>query len=217
MLLQESNTDTYPSFIADSDFWTIVKAYQAWRDQLQKLQGQGSGWRRKIRDFCGRHFLSEANLEMIEDMKRQYLELLLDIGFVKSNDIEDLQGYQVKRGGKMRWCSVPPVYNEHATSVPVVNAAIMAGLYPKMAERHGETFANNKHTAMRIHPSSILFGRETSLSSDFLVYNTVVMNGEQIYMWEATTIEPVAVMLLASDMEIKVKNKSNELFDTKVS
>ncbi|KAI7881164.1 P-loop containing nucleoside triphosphate hydrolase protein [Lichtheimia hyalospora FSU 10163] len=193
---------------ADSDFWTIVKAYQAWRDQLQKLQGQGSGWRRKIRDFCGRHFLSEANLEMMEDMKRQYLELLLDIGFVKSNDIEDLQGYQIKRGGKMRWCSVPPIYNEHATSVPVVNAATMAGLYPKLAERHGETFANDKHTAMRIHPSSMLFGRETSLSSDFLVYNTVVMNGEQIYMWEATTIEPVAVMLLASDMEIKHKQRT---------
>ncbi|KAG2222294.1 hypothetical protein INT45_006973 [Circinella minor] len=192
---------------ADSDFWTIFRAYDTWRAQLQKLLQQKSGWRRKIRDFCQKNYLSHDNLEMIEDMKRQYLGLLVSIGFVKmDDDTSDLvEKYEMKR--QTKWCKVPQAYNVYARSVPVVNAAIMAGLYPKLAERDNEVFYNNKLSGMKIHPSSMLFGRQRMLSSDFLVYNTVVMNGEQIYLWEATTIDPVAVMLLAADLEIKHKQR----------
>ena len=140
---------------------------------------------------------------MIEDMKRQYLGLLISIGFVKIDDTSEfIDHYEVQR--QTKWCVVPQAYNVHARSVPVVNAAIMAGLYPKLAERDGEVFFNKKLSGMKIHPSSILFGRQRVLSSDFLVYNTVVMNGDQVFLWESTTVDPVAVVLLAADMDIKV-------------
>ncbi|KAI9246269.1 P-loop containing nucleoside triphosphate hydrolase protein [Phascolomyces articulosus] len=191
---------------ADSDFWTIYRAYDTWRSQFQHLLQQKSGWRRKIREFCQKNYLSHDNLEMIEDMKRQYLGLLISIGFVKAEDASDLvERYELKR--QTKWCKVPPACNVYARSVPVVNAAIMAGLYPKLAERDNEVFHNNKLSGMQIHPSSMLFGRQRMLSSDFLVYNTVVMNGEKIFMWEATTIDPVAIMLLAADLEIKHKQR----------
>ncbi|KAI8139726.1 P-loop containing nucleoside triphosphate hydrolase protein [Fennellomyces sp. T-0311] len=191
---------------ADSDFWTIYRAYDTWRAHLQKLLQQKSGWRRKIREFCDKHFLSHDNLEMIEDMKRQYLGLLISIGFVKADDAgEFIDRYEVKR--QTKWCVVPQAYNIHARSVPVVNAAIMAGLYPKLAERDDEVFFNKKLAGMKIHPSSMLFGRQRILSSDFLVYNTVVMNGDQVFLWESTTVDPVAVVLLAADMEIKHKQR----------
>ncbi|KAI9310937.1 P-loop containing nucleoside triphosphate hydrolase protein [Dichotomocladium elegans] len=191
------------AYIADSDFWTIYKGYQSWRAQLQKLQGIPGYWRR-IRAFCDTNYMSESNLETIEEVKRQYLELLVDIGFVKTHG-DELRQNRYDRG--IRWCNIPAAYDEYSGSVPVVNAAIMAGLYPKLGLRKGGMFMNAKHSSMWIHPSSMLHGRESFLFSDFVVYNTVVMNHDTIYLREAAAVDAVAVMLLCADMNIKHKQK----------
>lgn len=136
---------------------------------------------------------------MIEDMKRQYLDLLVGIGFVKASERSCM-------AGSFQFCNVPTAYNVYAHSVPVVHGAIVAGLYPKLAVRDGLTFVNPSFS-MQIHPSSVLHQTETLLPSDFIVYNTVVMTHETVYSWEAASIDAVAVMLLASDMEIKVTKR----------
>ncbi|KAI9029584.1 P-loop containing nucleoside triphosphate hydrolase protein [Phycomyces nitens] len=186
---------------AESDFWTIYMAYKAWRAKLLQVQGK-PGWIRKMREFCSTNFLSQQNLEMIEDMKKQYLGLLISIGFVnaKGNPLDD---YEIKRSLKL--CQIPSVYDTYSDSIPIVNAAIVAGLYPKVAARARDTglFMTDK-LAMHIHPSSTLFGREKQLKSEFLVYNTIVMSNEKVYLWEASSVDSVAVMLFATRMEIKV-------------
>ncbi|KAI8388265.1 P-loop containing nucleoside triphosphate hydrolase protein [Radiomyces spectabilis] len=185
---------------ANSDFWTIYKAYDSWRKEYEKVK-DSSNWKKKIRDFCRKHYLSERNLEMVEDMKRQYLGLLASIGFVRSEDRSMMRSYDVKRS--INLCKVPDIYNSNSLSVPVVNAAITAGLYPKLAV-YSETnhhFMNGK-LMLDIHPTSILFGKEDLLKKDFLVYNTVVMS-KNIYLWEAASVHAIAIILLASNLDIK--------------
>jgi ATP-dependent RNA helicase DHX29 len=198
--------------VHDSDFLTIYKAYDTWRQHLVDLRDKqkisASNLMRKMRKFCKDNFLSEQNLEMIEEMKQQYLGLLVSIGFVKTK--VEANRYDIKRSG-VRLCQVPDAYNEHAYSIPVINAALTAGLYPKMAEylRQSKQIINKK-MELQIHPSSMLFRREYSLASDFLVYNTVVMNNangqmkDKVYMWETASIDPVAVILLSTGLDIKV-------------
>ncbi|KAG0174845.1 hypothetical protein DFQ28_007345 [Apophysomyces sp. BC1034] len=189
---------------ADSDFWTIYKAYCCWREQLEKVRQQ-PGWTRKMREFCSKHFLSEQNLEMIEDMKKQYLELLVSIGFVKAPGEVVAPRYELKRMNRM--CHVPSQYDVYSNSVAVVNAAIVAGLYPKVTvySHENRQFMNNT-LAVQIHPSSVLHCRQGMLAHDFLVYNTIVMS-DKVYLWETASINAAVVMLLARDMDIKHKKR----------
>ncbi|KAI8355119.1 P-loop containing nucleoside triphosphate hydrolase protein [Choanephora cucurbitarum] len=194
-----------------SDFLTIYKAYVEWRKRLETLQQDAAlshaSIRRSLSRFCKENFLSEQNLEMIEDMKRQYLGLLVSIGFVKS------EKDTYKRSG-IQLCQIPDVYNLHAHSVPVINAALTAGLYPKAAEFVKQTRQiSRRDLALAIHPSSILFQKEHAFASEFMIYNTVVMNHsgghlkDRVYMWETATVDPVALVLLSTHMDIKHKQK----------
>ncbi|KAI7901054.1 P-loop containing nucleoside triphosphate hydrolase protein [Cokeromyces recurvatus] len=201
--------------VENSDFLTIYKAYQTWRDQLSELRKDTtlstSSIMRRIRQFCKNNFLSEQNLEMIEDMKRQYLGLLMSIGFVKISR-EDTNPYNTRQLG-VQLCRVPEAYNSHSGSIAVVNAALTAGLYPKIAEYLKESKQIiTKNMDLHIHPSSILFHQEHTFTTDFLVYNTVVMNNtsgqikNRIYMWEASLIDAVAVILFSTHLDIKVSS-----------
>lgn len=200
--------------VYNSDFLTIYKAYDVWREHyLEAKQSNisNSSLIRKMRTFCQKNFLSSQNLEMIEDMKRQYLGLLNSIGFVKTNENPDINRYEVKRS-LIQLCKVPEAYNVHADSIPVVNAALTAGLYPKIAEylRQSSQIVN-KSMELQIHPSSMMFSKRKALLSEFLIYNTVVMNNnnnqmkDKVYMWETSSINAVAVILLATGIDIKVK------------
>ncbi|KAI8981985.1 hypothetical protein BDF20DRAFT_912195 [Mycotypha africana] len=207
-----------------SDFLTIYKAYTIWRDYIYQLQEDNvskSSLRRKLRAFCKENFLSEQNLEMIEDMKRQYLGLLVSIGFVRMGHHDRLRDttYDLKRS-RIQLCEVPQAYDVHSYSVPVVNAALTAGLYPKLAEylRPSQQFMN-KSFELQIHPSSVLFQKQHTLLSDFLVYHTVVMNKtgnavkDKIFMWETASVDAVAVILLSTDLRIKHKQRRIVLDD----
>lgn len=56
-----------------SDHIALVKAYEGWKDA--KRCGMD-------REFCWENFLSPITMQMIEDMRIQFLNLLSDIGFV---------------------------------------------------------------------------------------------------------------------------------------
>lgn len=201
--------DTH-NFIGNSDFLTIYKAYTIWRDELMNVRSK-SGWRKKIHKFCKDNFLSEQNLEMIEDMKRQYLELLIDIGFVEKGSNKSSMSNRYQMDHSVKLCQVPEKYNDYSESIPVINAALTAGLYPKVAEylRNTESIIN-KNMELQIHPSSVLFRQERSFNSNFMIYNTVVMNDnntqtrDRVYMWEVSAIDPVALILFAGEFDVKV-------------
>ena len=67
----------------------MYKGYVLWREFYDKViikKGGGvDGWR-IIREFCEENFLSLQNLLMIEDIKKQFLGLLVNIGFVQVDE-----------------------------------------------------------------------------------------------------------------------------------
>ena len=72
---------------SDSDLLTMYKAYIEWRKYCEKFGGLSS----ETRDFCHKNFLNIQNLLMIEDLKKQFLSLLVEIGFVRFEKNVDLR------------------------------------------------------------------------------------------------------------------------------
>lgn len=56
-----------------SDHIALLKAFEGWKEA--KRNGNG-------KSFCWENFLSPVTLQMMEDMRMQFLDLLSDIGFV---------------------------------------------------------------------------------------------------------------------------------------
>eukprot|EP00741_Cyanophora_paradoxa_P024262 tig00021759_g23429.t1 len=84
-----------------SDHLTLVRAYDGW------ITARREGGRDRERQYVRDNFLSPNTLRMISDMRRQFRELLAEIGFLR-------------RGGRGRRCAPPP---RPAPSVPSLTPA----------------------------------------------------------------------------------------------
>lgn len=62
---------------ANSDFLSLYSVYLSWREKIMNHKNSNSA-----KEFCRKYYCSFANFSMIEDLKRQLLELLVSIGFV---------------------------------------------------------------------------------------------------------------------------------------
>ncbi|XP_022151382.1 DExH-box ATP-dependent RNA helicase DExH1 isoform X3 [Momordica charantia] len=83
---KEEANDAKKSFAGDScsDHVALLKAFEGWKDA--KRNGGD-------RSFCWDNFLSPVTLQMMDDMRMQFLDLLSDIGFVnKSRGPSKLRG-----------------------------------------------------------------------------------------------------------------------------
>lgn len=79
---------------------------------------------------------------------------------------------------------MPLNYNAQSNSYSIINAAIVAGLYPKILYYNSKnkeliTITNNDQKLVNIHPSSINFHNIRTLSNStiankFFVYNTMI-------------------------------------------
>ncbi|MEE6501081.1 hypothetical protein FKM82_004056 [Ascaphus truei] len=92
-----------------SDHLTVVNAFVGWEE---------AKWRgaRAERDYCWDNFLSTNSLKMLSNMKGQFAEHLLGVGFVSSRNPKD------------------PTSNINSDNEKLIKAVICAGLYPKVAK-----------------------------------------------------------------------------------
>lgn len=83
--------------------------------------------------------------------------------------------------GRVRFVTVPPLYDQNSSNVPLINAALAAGLYPKLLSivqaKDGKdklvTITNNQ--AVALHPSSVNFGRKPrDFGVHYLSYFTIM-------------------------------------------
>jgi len=192
----------------NSDFSTIYNAYLGWR---MRLSGQvRPGGYKAAKEYCKKHYLSFQNLEMIEDMKKQFLGLLVNIGFVHMDKKElasEVNRYRVKRLD--RFCIVPKQYDVYGGDITVINAAIAAALYPKFAfiAKHTQKLVHGPtQEIVHIHPSSILYRAREHTSANFMVFNTITKS-DKVYLWDVTTVDDIAIMLFGGDMDILHEQK----------
>ncbi|KAJ7942755.1 putative ATP-dependent RNA helicase [Quillaja saponaria] len=170
------------SFAGDScsDHIALLKAFEGWKDA--KRYG-------KDRAFCWDNFLSPVTLQMMEDMRIQFLNLLSDIGFVDKS-----------RGAN--------AYNQYNHDLEMVCAILCAGLYPNVVQckRRGKrtAFYTKEVGKVDIHPSSVNAGVHV-FPLPYMVYSEKVKT-TSIYIRDSTNISDYALLLFGGNL-IPSKNK----------
>ena len=125
--------------VQNSDHLTLLKAYRGWLAAAE---------RHTERTYCFGNFLSANTLRMIRQMKVQFLELLIEIGFLDPSKLPaggrggkggggrgrgggrggrlSLQGERAMFGGE--W------YNTNSAHMSLAKAVLCAGLYPNVVQ-----------------------------------------------------------------------------------
>ncbi|OVA07164.1 Helicase [Macleaya cordata] len=164
------------SFAGDScsDHIALLKAFEGWKDA--KRNG-------RERAFCWESFLSPVTLQMMEDMRKQFLDLLSDIGFVNK-----------AKGAK--------AYNHYSDDLEMVSAILCAGLYPNVVQckRRGKrtAFYTKEVGKVDIHPASVNAGVHL-FPLPYMVYSEKVKT-TSIYVRDSTNISDYALLLFGGSL-----------------
>ncbi|KAI4364040.1 hypothetical protein MLD38_020183 [Melastoma candidum] len=163
------------SFAGDScsDHIALLKAFEGWKDA--KRAG-------KDKSYCWENFLSPPTLQMMDDMRMQFLDLLSDIGFVDKS-----------RG--------PAAYNRYSNDLEMVCAVLCAGLYPNVVQckRRGKrtAFYTKEVGKVDIHPASVNAGVHL-FPLPYLVYSEKVKT-TGIFIRDSTNISDYALLLFGGN------------------
>ncbi|KAJ7786454.1 P-loop containing nucleoside triphosphate hydrolase protein [Mycena metata] len=180
----------------NSDFLTIHNAFASWRRANPSF----------VREFCRINYLSHQNLQQIEELRQQFLGYLIDSAFIQvdKNFTRELSRARYGRN-RVRFVMVPPELDLNASNVALLNAALTAGLYPKILSLNNgqmRTISNNQQAFF--HPSSVNFGRNpVDFGVNHLAYFTL-MHSKKLYAWETGPVDDVAIALLCGDADFKL-------------
>ncbi|KAI9090786.1 hypothetical protein K1719_028639 [Acacia pycnantha] len=173
---KEEADEAKRSFAGDScsDHIALLKAFEEWKNA--KRRGQD-------RQFCWDNFLSSATLQMIDDMRLQFLDLLSGIGFVDKS-----------RGAT--------AYNQYGHDLEMVCAILCAGLYPNVVQckRRGKrtAFYTKEVGKVDIHPASVNAGIHL-FPLPYMVYSEKVKT-TSIYIRDSTNISDYALLLFGGNL-----------------
>ncbi|XP_023527583.1 DExH-box ATP-dependent RNA helicase DExH1 isoform X1 [Cucurbita pepo subsp. pepo] len=173
---KEEANDAKKSFSGDScsDHVALLKAFEGWKDA--KRNGAE-------RSFCWENFLSPVTLQMMDDMRMQFLDLLSDIGFVNKS-----------RG--------PSAYNQYSHDLEMVCAVLCAGLYPNVVQckRRGKrtAFYTKEVGKVDIHPGSVNAGVHI-FPLPYMIYSEKVKT-TSIYIRDSTNISDYALLLFGGNL-----------------
>nr|POE73659.1 dexh-box atp-dependent rna helicase dexh1 [Quercus suber] len=173
---KEEADEAKRSFAGDScsDHIALLKAFEGWKDA--KRNG-------KERAFCWDNFLSPVTLQMMDDMRMQFVDLLSGIGFVDKS-----------RGAN--------AYNQYSHDLEMVSAILCAGLYPNVVQckRRGKrtAFYTKEVGKVDIHPSSVNAGVHL-FPLPYMVYSEKVKT-TSIYVRDSTNISDYALLLFGGNL-----------------
>ncbi|PCH33517.1 pre-mRNA-splicing factor ATP-dependent RNA helicase prp22 [Wolfiporia cocos MD-104 SS10] len=201
--------------IENSDFLTIHNAFSKWREACNNGIG---------RQYCRDNYLSYQNLQQIEELRQQFLGYLVDSSFIRVNGAfhKELSRARYSRG-RTRFVNVPQELNANGGNFFLLNAALGAGLYPKIlyidpSTGSMKTITNNQ--AASFHPSSINFGRNAlSFGASHLCYFTLMRlmrrQSKKLYAWETGPVDDVGLVLLCGEADFKLSSNT-VLIDRKI-
>ncbi|KAH6796478.1 RNA helicase family protein [Perilla frutescens var. hirtella] len=163
------------SFAGDScsDHIALLKAYEGWKDAKRN---------RNEKAFCWDNFLSPVTMQMIEDMRYQFLDLLAGIGFVDKSHAK--------------------AYNQYSDDLEMVCAILCAGLYPNVVQckRRGKRTAlyTKEVGKVDIHPGSVNAGVHI-FPLPYMVYSEKVKTSS-IYLRDSTNISDYALLMFGGNL-----------------
>ncbi|KAL3693342.1 hypothetical protein R1sor_006993 [Riccia sorocarpa] len=154
---------------SQSDHIALLQAYDAWQDAKRK------GWER---NFCWENYLSPPTLQMMEDMRRQFIDLISDIGFVDKNRLQE--------------------YNVYSNDVEMVKAVLCAGLFPSVVQCKQRGKRTAFFTKIEPHPASVN-ARVNYFLQPWLVYSDKVKT-TGIYIRQSTNLSDYALLMFGGSL-----------------
>jgi len=184
--------------VAGSDHLTILNAFNQW-SELRRSKGN-----RVVNEFLKDNFLGRLTLFQMEDLRRQFHSLLIDIGFLPK---------------KFRLKDMDHVCNDNSENQGLIKAILCAGLYPniivaprtavarpgvapkKSDKKMGEhAFRSHTKGEVYLHPSTIAFD-ESNLDSRYCCYHELIRTSKT-YVRDCTTVSPFALLLFGGTLEV---------------
>ncbi|XP_065345049.1 putative ATP-dependent RNA helicase DHX57 [Cloeon dipterum] len=202
----------------NSDQLTVLRAYKGW--QKAKEAGYSAG-----QSFAQENFLSHRTLQMIVETKLQFLELLVSIGFVPSDEFDS---FRVKKAAKMgrdvTLDSSGAKLNEHNENYKLLSSILCAALYPNVVkvlspqqlyalQASGAVprtpkpeelkFKTKDDGYVAMHPSSINY-QVGLYSSPYLVFHEKIKTS-RIFIRECSMVPALALVLLTgSSLNVEI-------------
>ncbi|TLD18362.1 putative helicase [Venturia nashicola] len=180
---------------ADSDLLTAYNAYTAWR-RISQTQGQSAF------NYCRKNYLSQPNLQNIEDLKTQLLSSLADTGLIPN---PRRSGGGNRPHGRTAFVEVPPECDIHSPNEIITTSVIAWAFYPKLLVRDGKGWrnvANSQHVTL--HPTSVNKSNHHDLK--YLSYYSMMQSGGSKFLnaLSTTAAQELPLMLLAGDADFKL-------------
>ncbi|XP_011642299.1 putative ATP-dependent RNA helicase DHX57 isoform X1 [Pogonomyrmex barbatus] len=189
---------------ANSDHLTILKAYTEWQAACRRGKNFG-------RTFAKQNFLSIYTLNTLADLKYQFLELLVSIGFVSGN----LYGRRSNMVDNILTITGPEL-NMNNQNYKLLQGLICAALYPNIVklDKHPNQL-NAQHLALqtrnnilvKIHPTSAV-SQTHFFSSPYLAYQQKLKTKE-IFILEVSMI-PILPLIIFSGYDLNIEHRDGK-------
>jgi hypothetical protein len=165
---------------------------------------------RAAKDFLRDNFLSRMTLFQMEDLRKQYSNLLVGIGFLPAGfQLAGKGGQQNKNSQQVSLGSA----NANASNLALVKAVLCAGLYPNILvapsalvdgtgkqEAGACAFESRSKGDAYLHPSTISFTSKL-LESRYCCYHEMIKT-KKTYIRDCTTVSPFALVLFGGALEV---------------
>eukprot|EP01006_Ploeotia_vitrea_P006022 TRINITY_DN12106_c0_g1_i1.p1 TRINITY_DN12106_c0_g1~~TRINITY_DN12106_c0_g1_i1.p1 ORF type:complete len:446 (-),score=34.60 TRINITY_DN12106_c0_g1_i1:775-2112(-) len=176
-----------------SDHYAILQAYKGWENACK------TGYERT---YCDSHHLSAQTLNLVKRTKTQFIQTLVQCGFVQSI------------GGEGENKIPDPAVDTYSDNFGMVTAALQCGLFPNFLWIKGgrkagvgirQKLFTTDHQLVRMHPSSV---NSDHLWGDFVVYFERMRNtNQQVYIIDSSVVNPLPTVLFAGDLALTDVNK----------
>ncbi|KAM6298213.1 putative ATP-dependent RNA helicase DHX57 isoform 2-T2 [Aegotheles albertisi] len=205
---EEANKKKLEFAVGNSDYLALLQAYKGWR--LSIREGSQASY-----NYCKDNFLSGRVLQEIASLKRQFTELLSDIGFVK----EGLRARDMEKrwsqGGDGVLDATGEEANSNAENIKLISAMLCAALYPNVVQvkkpegKYQKTstgavkmqpkaeelkFVTKSDGYVHIHPSSVNY-QTRHFASPYLVYHEKIKTS-RVFIRDCSMVSVYPLVLL---------------------
>jgi len=168
-----------------SDFLTVVNVWDAFRSASNISHTNA-------KKFCNQNFLNYSTLIEIGDMRRQFVDLLDQIGFVSKRKI---QNSDVKVSQ----------YNANAKKDEIVTAIVCAGLYPNVAHAVKNTSTtpvlfDKEKERVYFHNSSVNHAKE--LDGEWVAFHEKFATSKT-FVSSTCLVKPFSLLLFGGSIVIQ--------------
>ena len=189
-----------------SDHLATLNAFTKWKNIRQK---KGD---RAAQNFLRDNFLSRQTLFQMNDLRKEFANLLISIGFLPKT----FRVIDTRKGNNNDINDAMANANVNGNNMALVKAVLCAGLYPNIIvaprslvgpsgggdnKEAGEvSFQSLNKGDVYLHPSTIAF-HEKRLESRYCCYHEMVKTSKT-YVRDCTTVSPFALVLFGGTLVV---------------